>query len=822
MSARSVLVLAELADAERSAIEEDCQSCNFEVTWLTSAEMVGAKLISGKFDALVVHLQTPGAARACVEARKALTRVRFPIMALADQVDDSTYNKAFRVGADDVIDLSASAQVSQRLAAIPRPSWKPAGKSRGEALIVDPDRTRAEALGRLLKEAGYLIKSVRDEAAAKLHLLRQSIQLVVVDSSVDNIVDWIKNGNSKEWHPIWVVRARPDQLDEVSRQLNAFSNATAVNTYLGEADVLYEVSRFSQALDTATKPGRLYLYGTKVTFSTAHDAETDSAWSEYGCTYSLGVDDVIVRTLALPPSTVLALELNAPGRETPTRLRAEVTERRVFGPVQGQTAPPGFTARLTGGELEAWRDQILETAQQRFGAAWPQPATAAPAVGAPPSSNPQRRSASGGGAGEATLDRGLFRLGRPDEVTANRNAADASAISKPGGNDPKSSGQRFRDAPSAPVTLPGLQDPPPSSKPTSSKPISSKPSSPRAAGDSGVVVARVKLISASKSSAEGNRVTAPTLKSLERSLDDTPLFEEVAPISSEATDAGPRDDEPPPTTPSRQSEAPAQASSGRAIESSASSDHLDPLPAITAMAPAGPADEAEPPRRGGGAPVAPPPTATRANASVQEAPKRRSPWAGVALLGVVGAIVGAAALASQPGTTPREVPPAVEPAGSTSAAPAVEAERARAEAMATAAPTPTVDGAAEAQAPLPATSAAPVTSAMSGELPESAPSSAPNEAPTSPTDADAPDPSELAGHLGYLYVTSSADTQVFVQGKLAGKTNSYLQVFCGRKYLRLGSEPGHWQSDGVTFKVGCQSISRVAIEPSTKHTAPRP
>ena len=136
MGARSVLVLAELADAERSAIERDCQNCNFEVTWLTSAETVAAKLISGRYDALVVHLQTPGAARACVEARKTLTRIRFPIMALADEVDDATFSKAFRVGVDDVIDPNASAQVSQRLAAIPRASWKPVVRSRGEPCVL--------------------------------------------------------------------------------------------------------------------------------------------------------------------------------------------------------------------------------------------------------------------------------------------------------------------------------------------------------------------------------------------------------------------------------------------------------------------------------------------------------------------------------------------------------------------------------------------------------------------------------------------------------------------------------------------------------------
>lgn len=62
-------------------------------------------------------------------------------------------------------------------------------------------------------------------------------------------------------------------------------------------------------------------------------------------------------------------------------------------------------------------------------------------------------------------------------------------------------------------------------------------------------------------------------------------------------------------------------------------------------------------------------------------------------------------------------------------------------------------------------------------------------------------------------MSSPIDTQVFVQGKAAGKTNSYLEVFCGRRYLRLGTAPGEWQSDGVGFKIACQKISRITLRP---------
>src|SRR5690606_15257771 len=78
------------------------------------------------------------------------------------------------------------------------------------------------------------------------------------------------------------------------------------------------------------------------------------------------------------------------------------------------------------------------------------------------------------------------------------------------------------------------------------------------------------------------------------------------------------------------------------------------------------------------------------------------------------------------------------------------------------------------------------------------------------------DPATLPGHLGYLQVDSSLDTQVFVQGRLAGKTNALLETFCGRRYVRLGSAPGHWDSDGVTFRIKCQAVNRLTLEPAAE------
>lgn len=180
------------------------------------------------------------------------------------------------------------------------------------------------------------------------------------------------------------------------------------------------------------------------------------------------------------------------------------------------------------------------------------------------------------------------------------------------------------------------------------------------------------------------------------------------------------------------------------------------------------------------------------------APKRKVGWLVFAL--VLVAVAGFAALAS------RRQPPAP---------PAVPASG----------PLPTAEELSPASPTTPAHSSAPVlppATASAGSVVSESPGAAASAAPIAseaaqghPDVAPQPpkDPSELAGHLGYLYVSSPIDTQVFVQGKAAGKTNSYLEVFCGRRYLRLGTAPGEWQSDGVGFKISCQKVNRITLRP---------
>jgi hypothetical protein len=52
-------------------------------------------------------------------------------------------------------------------------------------------------------------------------------------------------------------------------------------------------------------------------------------------------------------------------------------------------------------------------------------------------------------------------------------------------------------------------------------------------------------------------------------------------------------------------------------------------------------------------------------------------------------------------------------------------------------------------------------------------------------------------------VATELDTPVFVHGKLVGTTNTVLLSYCGTRFIRLGTAPGAWQTDGTVLKIKC-------------------
>jgi DNA-binding response OmpR family regulator len=350
----TVLVLAEVDDADRVALVAACSEASFSPTVEPSAEVATGKLGQKRFDVLVVHMGTPGAALACMRARGKLLRIRIPVIALADLEDDEAFARAYRAGADEVLVLGRPAELTERLRALPKPSIPQPGNSRGDAVVADADRTRAEVLERVLRDAGFRVDVVVDGFAARLQAGRPSLKVAVVDASLEDVPPLIAQARAKGARCAWVVRARPELLDDLRQKLAPLDRVAVVSAYGPPDDVIFETNRMLEPRPSDGRADPRLLHGTIVRIKWP-GVDAGSRGS-IGYTYNVSPLGLFVRSLLPPAGETLEIEVAPPGSDAPVRLEGKVVWRREFGTTRKEPVPAGFGVQITGGDIAAWAE----------------------------------------------------------------------------------------------------------------------------------------------------------------------------------------------------------------------------------------------------------------------------------------------------------------------------------------------------------------------------------------------------------------------------------------------------------------------------------
>jgi serine/threonine protein kinase len=160
------------------------------------------------------------------------------------------------------------------------------------------------------------------------------------------------------------------------------------------------------------------------------------------------------------------------------------------------------------------------------------------------------------------------------------------------------------------------------------------------------------------------------------------------------------------------------------------------------------------------------------------------------------------------------------------ASPEASAASAHATATAPAASSPNVAAAAKSVEPATHPAVAAIASTTASAAPPEPPSAAPTAsaaappepASAAPTAAPAPGlPGTPPAGYGYLTVTAPSKLGVFVNGKLAGSTNTPIPVVCGRFFIRMGQQPDGarfptWHGQGMTVLIPCQGTLTVNVD----------
>jgi DNA-binding response OmpR family regulator len=874
MADRPLLVLGEIDETHRSILAADCLKAGFAPEWVESADVASQSLASKGYDVLLFHLTTPGAAAAAIKARGRLARGRFPVIALADDVNDGAFTRAYRAGADDLIPLGTPGSIAARLGPLPRPSRIPPGKSRGDALVCDPDRVRAELVERVLRDAGYRVETLRDELAVKLNLGRPGIKLIVLDQAVGDIVTLFNQGKLRAARAKWILRAKPSALPSVAQQLAPGVPVAITSSYGPPDDVLFEANRLSAEPTEEHRADPRLLYGAIVRFRAGEDAE-----DVHGYTYNIGSAGLYVRTMAVPADDDLTLWITPPGMDEPIELEGNVAWRRNFGPTGREQSPPGFGVQLRGPRTQQWAD-AYRTAYAEFQGIQPEEPPPAPLSVRPlrKPSRPEMRAISPPLAAKVTpvpaeLPRRTTSPKPPPVQPASpkpppvqpaspthppRKISSQTMMGGVGLVPRPSGGRSLSPAPAKPTTPPAKPTSPPQ-RPSDVKDLLEKTLSDRPAPDpSGAVPLEIgggfdvsepeggRIVESSRPPDKDAPVAQPMISIEPPPLPREPSLPAEAPASPDRNDV--EDKGAAPTVP-------APATGDAPSVAIPPNDDVGDLAELSeASAPPAPASEPKPQASPKAPDAAPSKAPVAASAPKDDAPKssprpgpssskrstaKKRTGATLGILAIIAGVAIGALLAVKSASSPSAVSTATSPP-IVATAPAPRAERPKPDPEPEP-PKSEPEPEAAKEAPLPAPVLEPVKPeplpeaepepepampapepvaepepAMPAPEPVAEPEPAkpePETAKPTPEPEPAPEPAsgDIPDGMAHLFIESPLSTNVYVHGKLVGRTNVVNVSHCGMRFVRLGTSPGKWQSDGIPLKIECNQETRATL-----------
>jgi hypothetical protein len=218
-------------------------------------------------------------------------------------------------------------------------------------------------------------------------------------------------------------------------------------------------------------------------------------------------------------------------------------------------------------------------------------------------------------------------------------------------------------------------------------------------------------------------------------------------------------------------------------------------------------------------PASPPPPApykfeTEPPIEIPETRPNRLLW-----LAVIGLGAGALSFLAVPlirnAISPAPAPETPQPVATNSPAPTAPVPSAAGTADEPIAPSTSAGSEAPSAAPIASAAEAPATPPVA-KAPATAEASAHQAPPPPPASGDEPDEAALATlekGTGFLLVVSPLQTNVYLYGILAGQTNQRLVSKCGPRFIRLGTAPGAWQTQGSVSVVKCGGFTRVQMNP---------
>ena len=364
-----LLAVGRFSDEMARSVEEAAASVGMTARFLSS----GQDLLTADADAVAVVLpmNTPGAAEACTQLRSQTRFASVPVFGVASKRQDLEFIELFSLGGDDLVGPHAAEPLARRLRPIAgRSSSSPMSRAgcAGTALVASPDTRWRSVMGRALHSGGYSVRFVADADELIEESLAENVQVVVVadDLSKEGAVAAATNARARGSKAAWIVVSPPKRMAPVHAAVAGLLRAAVVDGYAPPENVLFRANELVARPGPDLRAAPRLLYGTAVSFRGAGRDEDDIGFS-----YNVSSGGLYVRTLApLEPNQEVWLDMWPPRSERRVRLAGTVAWRRAFGGSERATVPPGFGVKIVdglAGDLQRWREGCEAFARNLFG-----------------------------------------------------------------------------------------------------------------------------------------------------------------------------------------------------------------------------------------------------------------------------------------------------------------------------------------------------------------------------------------------------------------------------------------------------------------------
>jgi Tfp pilus assembly protein PilZ/ActR/RegA family two-component response regulator len=358
VSNRPLLVMG-LDDAALARVREAGEAAGVPVTVLPDSERASAYDIDELAPlAIMLRLDAPRAAQACVHVRSNARMAQVPIFGVVDELSDLAFTELFVWGGDDLVGLASALPLTRRLRALRAGANRGGARSseKPQAVVAGKDGTWRTVMGRALYNGGFSVRFAVSVEGLITESLAEGVSVAVVSDDLDErgahtVLSDLRRRGSKT---ACILVAPPKRMAASTAALKALGHMSVADGFAPPENVLFLVNELLAPRGVDKRASARLLYGTAVAFRGAgRDAD------EMGFAYNVSAGGLYIRTLAPPdPGQELWLEMWPPRSERRVRLAGTVAWRRPFGNVGGATVPAGFGVMFTeglAGDFERWK-----------------------------------------------------------------------------------------------------------------------------------------------------------------------------------------------------------------------------------------------------------------------------------------------------------------------------------------------------------------------------------------------------------------------------------------------------------------------------------